>query len=60
MPRNWYFMESVASKLRISGEHMNYLSAKIPELGIEIDRIFDDIAVHMGKSSTIWMLARAR
>lgn len=57
MPRNWYFLESVASKVGISQERMSGWAAQAPELGIEVDRIFDEISLRVGKSSTVWMLA---
>lgn len=58
MPKNWYFFDSIARKQGVSRERIDALRQEAPQLPLEIDRVFDEMAYKMGRPSARWVLAR--
>lgn len=60
MPRNWHFFDVLARKSGCSAELIQRLKTEAPDFGYSLDVLLDDIALTLGKSSSVQLIARKK
>ncbi|MCG3770528.1 MAG: Ubiquinone biosynthesis O-methyltransferase [Nitrosomonadaceae bacterium] len=60
MPRNWNFFEVLARKSGCPAALLQRLRIEAPDFGYSVDVLLDDIALSLGKSSSIQLIARKK